>query len=166
MGGKVAQLLAGRNIFRNRLKGMVLLAPAPPTPLQLPEDMKEQQRTAYSSPVSAEFVIRNVLTSRPLSEEVVQVLVSDMIKGNRFAREAWPEYGMGESILEEARGVEVPVLVVVGSEDRVETEERVRREVLAHLRGEMVVVEGAGHLLPVEAPKEVAGLIEGFIGKL
>jgi len=41
MGGKVAQLIAGRNLVK-RLKGVVLLAPAPLTPFELPPDMKEQ----------------------------------------------------------------------------------------------------------------------------
>lgn len=42
MGGKVAQLIAGRNLVKG-LKGVVLLALAPPTPFELPLDMKEQQ---------------------------------------------------------------------------------------------------------------------------
>ena len=98
MGGKVAQLLAGRNVFGTRLKGVVLIAPAPPTPFQLPEEMREQQRTAFSTPESAEFVVRNVLTGLPLSDEVVKMLVEDMLMGNKYAREAWPEYGMGEDV--------------------------------------------------------------------
>ncbi|TVY52268.1 putative 2-succinyl-6-hydroxy-2,4-cyclohexadiene-1-carboxylate synthase, partial [Lachnellula cervina] len=129
MGGKVAQLLAGRNIFGARLKGVVLLAPAPPTPFQLPKEMREQQRTAFCSAESAEFVVRNVLTARPLADETVRMLVEDMVRGNRCAREAWPGYGMGEDVLGDARRVAVPVLVVGGERDRVETVERLESEV-------------------------------------
>ncbi|TVY35836.1 AB hydrolase superfamily protein [Lachnellula subtilissima] len=166
MGGKVAQLLAGRNIFGSRLKGVVLLAPAPPTPFQLPEEMGEQQRTAFCTAESAEFVVRNVLTARPLADETVKMLVEDMVRGNRYAREAWPGYGMREDVSGDARRISVPVLVVGGERDRVETVERLECEVMGNVKGELVIVERAGHLLPVEAPEAVAGFIEGFIRKL
>lgn len=51
----------------------------------------------------------------------------------------------------DARKIAVPLLVIGGEKDMVETVEKVRRDVLGVVRGEMVVVEGAGHLLPVEA---------------
>ncbi|KAH7393212.1 Alpha/Beta hydrolase protein [Cadophora sp. MPI-SDFR-AT-0126] len=168
MGGKVAQLITGRNRVPG-LKGLVLLAPAPPTPLELPQEMREQQQTAYSSAESAKFVVRNVLSScsPPLPENTVKLLVEDMLKGNDFAREAWPSYGMSEDIVVEAREIDVPVLVVAGSLDRVETVERLRREVLGNVTGAvLVVVEGAGHLLVVERPREVAGYVERFLERV
>jgi pimeloyl-ACP methyl ester carboxylesterase len=58
---------------------------------------------------------------------------------------------MGEDIVGDARKIAVPLLVIGGEKDMVETVEKVRRDVLGVVRGEMVVVEGAGHLLPVEA---------------
>lgn len=164
MGGKVAQLIAGRGNVKG-LKGVVLIAPAPPTPLVLPTEMKEQQLLAYSSPESAEFVVRNVLSSSKLSNEVVKILVEDMMKGNAFAKAAWPSYAMAEDILEDAKKIDVPVLVIAGREDRVETEERVRQEVVRNVKGsKLVIVEGSGHLLPVEAPEEVSRLIREFLG--
>lgn len=166
MGGKVAQLIAGRHQVKG-LKGVVLLAPAPPTPLVLSPDMKVQQLSAYETPESAEFVVRNILSSSKLSDEVVGILVEDMVRGSEVAKKAWPGYGMDEDISEDARKIDVPVLVVVGDEDRAETVERVEREVLGNIKGvEMVVLEGKGHLLPVEAPEEVAGLARGFVGRV
>jgi len=53
-----------------------------------------------------------------------------------------------------------------GEKDMVETVEKVRRSVLGVVRGEMVVMGGSGHLLPVEVTDEVAGLIKGFLGKI
>ena len=164
MGGKVAQLIAGRMVVPG-LKGVVLLASAPPTPLELPEEMREQQRTAYCSAESAEFVVRNVLSSctPPLSDTIVSSLVRDMLKGKVYAREAWPTYGMGEDIVAEVRKIDVPVLVVAGSLDRVEPVERLEREVLANVKGAvLVVVEGVGHLLIVERPGVVAGYVVRF----
>jgi 3-oxoadipate enol-lactonase len=136
--------------------------------LELPEEMRKQQIEAYESPEAAEFVVRNVLTATVLGDEVVKELVEDMMRGNEWAKKAWPDYGMGEDILEDVEGVRLPVLVITGELDKVETVERVRREVLENLKGEkdMVVIEKVGHLLPLEAPERVAGLIEGFVGKV
>jgi 3-oxoadipate enol-lactonase len=63
MGGKVAQVLAGRKTIVG-LKAVVLVATAPPSPLVLPEAARKQQEHAYESVGSAEFVTRNVLTNK------------------------------------------------------------------------------------------------------
>ena len=162
----MSQLLAGRN--RNSgLKGVLLIAPAPPTPLELPQDMKEQQLSAYSSPQSAKFVVRNVLTSSDIPDEEVSILVEDMLKGNEFATKAWPAYAMAENILAEASKINVPVLIICGELDKVELVERSKVDVLRNIPGaEMVVIEGSGHLLPVEKPEQLAHYVEGFVGKV
>lgn len=166
MGGKVAQLIAGRNLVKG-LKGVVLIAPAPPTPFELPPDMKEQQLTAYLSPESGEFVVRNVLLASNLSDETVTSLVEDMLKGNKSAKAAWPEYAMGEDIVEQAEKINVPVLVIGGGKDIVEPVYRLRKEVLGRISGaELEVIEGSGHLLPVEYPELVARNIEDFTARI
>jgi 3-oxoadipate enol-lactonase len=163
MGGKVAQLIAGRNLV-NGLRGVVLIGPAPPTPFSLPPDMKTQQLVAYSSPESAEFVVKNVLSSLKLTDETTTMLVEDMLRGNEFATAAWPNYAMGEDVLAATRSIKVPVLVIAGELDRVEPVERVRAEVVGIIEhADLVVVRGSGHLLPVEAPEKVAGYIESFV---
>ena len=166
MGGKVAQAIAGRRQVKG-LRGVVLLAPAPPNPLVLPEDMKKQQIVAYSSLQSAEFVVRNVLSSSKLEDEVVKMLMEDMMKGNEFAKAAWPAYAMAEDVVEEAKKIDVPVLVIAGELDRVETLERVKREILGNVKGaELEIIKGSGHLLPFEAPVEVSRLVTVFVGKI
>ena len=74
--------------------------------------------------------------------------------------------GWERMFLGDARRIDVPVLVVGGEKDRVELVERLRSEVLGNVKGKLVVVEGAGHLLPVEAPEAVAGFIDGFVGQV
>jgi 3-oxoadipate enol-lactonase len=166
MGGKVSQLIAGRNHVKG-LKGVVLIAPAPPTPFELPPKMKEQQLTAYSSLESAEFVTRNVLSASNLSDETIYSLVEDMLKGNEFAKKAWPEYAMEEDVVDQAKKINVPVLVIGGRSDKVEPVERLRKEVLGSIpRSELVVIEGSGHLLPVEFPRLVGRDIEQFVAKI
>ncbi|KAI9740915.1 MAG: hypothetical protein M1818_004521 [Claussenomyces sp. TS43310] len=166
MGGKVAQLIGGRRRV-DGLRAIILIGPAPPTPLVLPAEMQAQQMTAYGSAESSEFVARNVLTSSPLSEDQVRMVVEDIMKGNEFAKRAWPAYAMVEDFSSETKEIRVPVLVIAGEFDRVEPVGRLQMEVVGNIaRAEMIVVEGSGHLLPVEAPVQVAKHIRDFVGKV
>ncbi|TWP49492.1 alpha/beta hydrolase [Lentzea tibetensis] len=55
---------------------------------------------------------------------------------------------------------EKPVVAVVGDEDRLVPESNARA-----LGGEVVVLEDAGHMLPLERPAEIAGLIRELAGR-
>jgi len=44
--------------------------------------------------------------------------------------------------------------------------ERLRSEVLGNVQGTLVIVEGAEHLLPVEAPEAVTGFIGGLVSEV
>lgn len=163
MGGKVAQLVAGRRHV-DGVKGVVLIGPAPPSPLELSPAMRETQLSAYSSHQSAEFVARNVLSSAELSDEIVRSLVEDMMKGNDFAKAAWPAYGMSENIVAESKSIEVAVLVIGGELDKVEPCERLMTEIIGNIqKAKLVTVNGSGHLIPLEAPLEVARHMENFL---
>ena len=76
-------------------------------------------------------------------------------------------FGVFEHDLGEVAGLKVRVLV--GSEDKVETVEKVREQTVQMLKAggfdiEMDVVEGAGHLLPVEAIDEVVEALRKLVG--
>jgi 3-oxoadipate enol-lactonase len=168
MGGKVAQLLASRPLAG--LKGMVLLAPAPAGRLTLPsEEMKEQQMQAYDSPQVAEFVVRQVLTAGGLADEDIRMLVEDTQRGNQWAKKAWPSYGMEEDYSGDLHKIGVPVKIVVGELDKLEPAERMRTEIIEKIKkkgASMVIVEGSGHMLPVEQPAKVADEIKAFCDSL
>ncbi|KAF4961419.1 hypothetical protein FGADI_273 [Fusarium gaditjirri] len=162
MGAKVAQAIAGRKLSSG-LRGLVLLCPAPPTPLMLPEDMRDQQISAYDNAQNAEFVVRNVLTTKPLPEDTVKRTVEDMLEGCSFAKAAWPRYAMTEDIMELARSISVPSVVVSGGKDQVEPVARVKSEVVGNIPdAEFIVLEEVGHLALLEAPEKVAEIIKSF----
>lgn len=131
--------------------------------------MKEQQMRAYDSAETARFVVREVLTAGGLEEDVVEMLVEDSQRGNKWARKAWPAYAMEEDYSADLRNIGVPVGIVVGSEDKVEPFERVRREVQEKINihigqddATMTVVEGSGHMLPLENAERLAEEIRAF----
>lgn len=165
MGGKVAQVVAGRKILTS-IAGVVLVAPAPSRPLQLPEEMRETQIHAYDSQESAEFVVRNVLTASKLDDKAVVSLVEDMVNGSAEARAAWPEYGMAEDVMEWARNVAAPVLVVGAKGDQVEPVDRLKSEVCGIISNATLAVLEAGHLIPVERPHELAVEASKFVDSL
>lgn len=168
MGAKVAQLIPGRGRLEG-LKALVLVSPAPPTPLIMPPGASEQQIHAYETWQNADFVARNVLLSSPgnLDDEVLKQVVGDMVRGNEHARAAWPAYAMGEDIEALARKIRVPVLVVAAASDVVEPLDRVRREVCGTIPGSrLVVVPDCGHLLPLEAPNAIGEYILDIIDSL
>ena len=174
MGGKVAMHLSSTIESLSptksfpRLQALILLAPAPPTPLILPEEMAKQQLTAYDSIEAATFVIAHVLSSSPLPENVVSSLAANALAGNQYAKAAWPKYGMQENILEEARNITLPTLVFAGGDDKVETVERLRETFrnlsrVAEERKSLMVLEGIGHLMMLEAPEKLSREIQGFV---
>lgn len=97
------------------------------------------------------------------------MLVADIMKGNSYASAAWPVYAMLEDIVADVKKITVPVRIVAAELDKLEPIERLRSEVVENLveaDTDMVVVKGSGHLIPVEAPLEVAKCIEGFVNKM
>ncbi|CVL03553.1 uncharacterized protein FMAN_15134 [Fusarium mangiferae] len=163
MGAKVAQAVAGRK-FVIGLTGLVLLCPAPPTPLVLPEEMRDQQVSAYDNAQNAGSVARNVLTAKALADGTIKGIVEDMLKGSPSAKAAWPRYAMNEDILELAKTISIPSIVIAGGKDQVEPVARVKAEVSGNISvAEFLVLEEVGHLAPLEAPEEVAEIITDFI---
>jgi pimeloyl-ACP methyl ester carboxylesterase len=61
MGGKIAQILGARR--PQGLKGLVLVAPAPPTPFTAPKEQRDAMLESYQTAAGVEFAL-SILTSR------------------------------------------------------------------------------------------------------
>ncbi|KAJ7052786.1 Alpha/Beta hydrolase protein [Mycena amicta] len=167
MGGKIAQLLAVRGNLR--VKSLVLIGPAPLGKLELPLEMREQQKTAYATKESAAMVMQHVLLApgSAVGEDTIGRLVDDCLAGSEGAKKAWPEYGMQEDYRDLLERLELPVQVVVGALDIVEPRERVKEEVVRVLENagavvSLTVLDGVGHLIPVEAPEQLANIFQVY----
>ncbi|KKO99001.1 hypothetical protein THAR02_08894 [Trichoderma harzianum] len=175
MGGKVSMAIAGRHLLPTGvLKGLALVGPAPPGPVHLPDpNMKDAQVHAFDNMENAEGVIRTVLSAPGnLTDEVIKAVAEDMVRGNKWAKYAWPAYGMEDDITNLFEHVNVPVVVLAGDKDILEPVERMRTDIRDKIndmpggRAGLVVVEGSGHLIPAEKPKEVADAIKEFLQTL
>jgi pimeloyl-ACP methyl ester carboxylesterase len=164
MGGKVAQLVASRR--PEGLMGLVLVAPAPPTPVHFPEPMREQQVHAYDS---RENVLQAIafLTARPPAAEIVEQIVEDSLSGSPGAKFAWPAETIAEDISAEVSRIATPTLVLAGEHDRIDSVEQHRREVLPRiLDSRLEVIAGSGHLSPIDEPEQLIAAISRFVGTL
>lgn len=161
MGGKAAQLVASR--APKGLIGLALVAPAPPTPMALPLEIRQGMVHAYDTRESIIGTVEQVLAPGGLTEEDLEGVIADSLAGAMGAREAWPLATSQEDISALLPGVNVPVLVISGEDDRVEPPAVLRRELMSRLPGaELVVLPGVGHLSPLEAPDAVARHLAQF----
>jgi pimeloyl-ACP methyl ester carboxylesterase len=161
MGGKVAQLLASRQPAG--LKGLVLVAPSPPSALPIPDQQIEIMTHAYDSREAASFVLDNVLTANRLNDTLREQVFEDNLRGAPQAKVAWPLVALREDISTSVVSITAPTLVIASELDKVDPVEVLRSEVLpriAHAR--LQILPGVGHLSPLEAPKALAGEINTF----
>ncbi|KAF7158898.1 hypothetical protein CNMCM5623_004077 [Aspergillus felis] len=177
MGAKVAMatLATLPGDLLNRLRGLVLVAPAPPTPLLLPPEMQEQQKAAYESAESVRWTVSHVLANpENLDEKDIEMVIRDSLQGNQLAKTAWPTYGMAEDVSdglqrapESMEKEKLRVSILVGESDVVEPQDRVDKEVRglferSGIQVSMRSVPGVKHLLPMECPEVLQQEISNF----
>lgn len=161
MGGKVAQLMASR--LPAGLTGLILVAPSPPSPMNLPEEARQMMAGAYSNRQAVEATIDNVLTAKPLSAEDREQVIEDSLRGAPGAKKAWPASTSQEDISSRVSSIEVPTLVISGEQDRVDTPDVLKKELVSRLpQANLRLIPGTGHLSMLESPREVSSLISEF----
>jgi pimeloyl-ACP methyl ester carboxylesterase len=161
MGGKVSQLIASRR--PRGLTGLALVAPSPPSPLNLPLDVRQGMVRAYDSRDSVIATVEQVLAPNGLDPDDLEAVIADSLAGSPAAKVAWPLFASQEDITAAVAGIEVPTLVISGEGDRVDPPDVLRRELLPRIpQAQLHVLPGIGHLLPYEAPCDVAALIRAL----
>ncbi len=164
MGGKVAQVLAGRQPAG--LEGLVLVAPAPPTPMQMPEEVRAGMLASYQSREGVQQAL-GVLAGSLLPHALREQVIDDTLRGEAEAKRAWPDRGMTQDVSAGLQGVTLPVNVLIGGYDQVEREAVLRPAVSRVLpQATFTIVPEVGHLLPLEAPEAVALACERMLSTL
>lgn len=162
MGGKAAQLIASTN--PTGLQGVVLVASSPLVPMNLGDEQREMMRQAYASREAVNWTVENVLTADNITEEALEQLVQDATQMNPRAVNGWLDVGSKEDLHHVAASITAPVLIMAGELDKVDPVEVVKQHIAPAFPAAPVhILAGKGHLLPLEAPQQVAGLIKEFI---
>ena len=163
MGGKIAQILAGRRPVG--LRAVLLVAPAPPTPLNVPDTQKQSMLNSYTTPEGIGDALK-VISHKPLTLAQRLQVTEDSLGGAQTAKVAWISHGMGLDISKESASITVPICVIVGSEDQVEKEAALREAFLPLVpHAKFETIAGVGHLSPLEGSDEVAEVISDFLAE-
>ena len=192
MSGKVAAVVARRFADRSKgsasdgqgtgpgsihaerldeLEGLILIAPSPPEP----EPMGEEKRTNMLAALGEEkhgdrararaYITKN--EERDIAPEVLERAVNEVLKMKRAAWVAWLERGSKEDWAERVGMLDLPALVVAGDKDRSLGPEQQRATTMKHLaHAELRIVPGCSHLVPMERPGELAGMLREFVDGL
>jgi len=172
LGGRVALDLACRH--QELLSRLVLEGASP----GIERDDDRAERRAKDSALADEIERRGIewfvdqwqedplfATQKELPLEVIQSIRRDRLSNSaRGLAMSLRAAGTGEMtpLWSAVEGLTIPVLIVVGQRDPkfAETGEAMRERIPGSA---IAVVEGAGHCVHVEKPKEFADLLEGFL---
>jgi pimeloyl-ACP methyl ester carboxylesterase len=164
MGGKVAQLAASRRPVG--LRGLVLVAPAPPHPNVDAIDA-ERRAHAYDTRATVSAALDRALSFRPLRPHLREQVLADSLAADPEAIRAWPMHGLRDDITDKVRLIDVPVRVLAGQHDRVDPPGALEVHLLPFLSNvDIRVIDNTGHLSPLEAPQKIASQIDQFVASL
>ncbi|HEX2809320.1 MAG TPA: alpha/beta hydrolase [Kineosporiaceae bacterium] len=163
MSGKFAQYVTHRH--PDRVLGQVLVAGCPVGELALPPDLLEDW---YARAGDAERLAEIVLTysTQPIPRHVLDVLGHDAARVPLPALRGTMELVTSTSFVEEVAGSVVPTLVVGGAHDLIFTPQALADGVVEPLAHAQLQLLDCGHEVPVELPRQLAGLVDAFVAEL
>ncbi|MDO9426509.1 MAG: alpha/beta hydrolase [Methylobacterium sp.] len=175
MGAKVALALARRaedgDPALAGFGGLILLAGSPPSPEPMSDDKRREMMAWISADAdtrrieAGDFIDQN--TGVPLGEPDRSNAVADVLRAEPRAWTAWLEAGSREDWRRRIGVLRCPALVLSGSEDADLGAAAQVCLMLPHLAdARHIVLDGAGHLLPLERPEAVADLVRNAMAKL
>jgi pimeloyl-ACP methyl ester carboxylesterase len=163
MSGKWAQALAVKN--PSRLWGQVLVAPVPLAAFPMSEEMtREWIRITRDRALFGEFI--NGFTKQKLSSETMDDYFHDASTTPESTLSETLRVCSGEDLSSLKCEEPLKTLVCAGAHDPMFTPESLQKAIGATFSECSGVVLDGGHELPIEAPKELAALIENFISTL
>ena len=157
MGGKIAQIIASDR--PPGLRRLILIAPAPPTPMRAPKEQRRMMLKSYQSMEGAQQAL-SILTEIKLPANLQEQVFKDTLKGAPEAKRAWTESGMIADISDTVGSISIAVLIVIGDSDKVEQASVLRQEFGRLVpQSKFAVLPGVGHLSPLEAHILVADVV-------
>lgn len=161
MGGKIVLALAARRPAA--MTGLILLAASPPTPEPMSNADRQASLEAFGSRRTARRQLSKI--GGRLPPEVLRVAVDDELRVAEPAWRWWLERGSRDDISAATGGLALRTLVVTGDDDEVMGRDTAPGIAHGLGRAELRVVPDAGHLLPLERPREIAELIRSFTAR-
>ena len=158
MGGKVAQYVALDP--PPNLKRLILIAPGSAHAHATTGAHRRLTELAYGSRDRIEQFQRAAMT-RSVPPDTMQRIVDDALLAERNAWFGWYDTGRLTDFSARLGEIAVPTLIVAGERDPLAPPARLRREVASAIAGSRYLsLRDVGHNIPIEAPVELAQIIE------
>jgi non-heme chloroperoxidase len=160
MSAKFAQYVAC--LHPDRVAGLILVAGCPAFEIALPEEMiADWLRRAGDPRAMMELV--EPFTTRPVARDALERFGRDAARVPRAALEDTLMTCLTTSFAERLASVTMPTLVVGGLNDPMFPPDALREGVVAALPRARLALLDCGHEIPIEAPRELAAVVEAFL---
>jgi pimeloyl-ACP methyl ester carboxylesterase len=146
----------------DRVVGQILVAGCPAGEIPLPREMTDDWLSREGDPVRLAQVAEPFMT-RPVAPELIERFGRDAATVVRAALEGTLNVAMTASFTDRLASITAPSLVIGGSGDAMFGPDVLRAAVVAPLAAARLALIDCGHEIPIEAPAELAALIEAFL---
>jgi len=163
MSAKFCQYLS--LVAPDRILGQILVAGCPAGELPLPPELMDDWLSREGDPVRLAQVAEDY-TTRPVARELLERFGRDAATVGRAALEGTLYTATSSSFSDRLDSITTPTLVIGGSGDPMFGPDTLRAAVVAPLARARLALVDSGHEIPIEAPRELAALIEAFLAGL
>ena len=149
----------------DRVLGQILIAGCPTGEIPLPSEMTDDWLSREGDPVRLAQVAEPFMT-RAVEPEQMERFGHDAATIGRPALEGTLTAVMTTSFTDRLAAITAPTLVIAGGGDVMFPPDALRAAVLPPLAQARLETIDCGHEIPIEAPRELAALIEAFLADL
>jgi non-heme chloroperoxidase len=159
MSGRFAQYLSV--IAPERVRGQVLVAGCPASPIPLPE---ETRRDWVARAGNAERLkeVTSMFLTRPVEPGVLDSFGAEAAKASQTALDETMKVLMYSSFAEKLETMRTPTLVVGGIHDSIFQPDALRGWVRSMPHARLALLD-SNHEIPIEQPREFAAVLEAFL---
>ena len=146
----------------DRVVGQILVAGCPTGEIPLPREITDDWLSREGDALRMAEVPGPFMT-RAVEPEVMARFGADAATASRAALEGTLDAAMRTSFSDRVGSIGAPSIVVGGSADPMFAPDALRAGVVSPLRGARLALIDCGHEIPIEAPHELAALIEAYL---
>ena len=162
MSGRFAQYLSV--LAPNRVRGQVLVAGCPASPIPFPEDTR---RDWVARTGNAELLkqVTAMYVTMPVADEVLDRIGEEAAKAREVALNETLKICVHESFVEKLAVPDLPTLIIGGIHDPIFSSEALHAVAAPFPKARIALLD-SNHEIPIEQPREFAALIEAFVAGL
>lgn len=146
----------------DRVVGQILVAGCPTGEIPLPRELTDDWLSREGD-ASRMAEVPGPYMTRPVAPEVMVRFGADAASVSRAALEGTLDAAMHASFTDRLASITAPTIVVGGSADPMFSPDTLRAGVVSPLPEARLALIECGHEIPIEAPRELAALIEAFL---